>query len=144
MIPVGRACPVGFTSPAPPVWWWVSSRESEGPLQRRPRKIRRLLSVLALLGTACALPSGDSGLGGDPREGFTRKKVGEKHPHTVLVAVDRTTCIVSPEKYDETSPGDFVWCYWRSDGARPGDLDGFGVSQSRAGWRLTPSGTSSA
>lgn len=37
----------------------------------------------------------------------------DKQEHTVLVAVDRSTCQVTAEKWEKSEIGDVVWCYWR-------------------------------
>lgn len=49
----------------------------------------------------------------DLREGLSRKKVADKVEHTLLVAVDRSECQVSPERWKKIEIGDAVWCYWR-------------------------------
>ena len=45
-------------------------------------------------------------------QGFGPKAVQDKEPPTRLVARDRTSCVVSEKKYEETVLGASVWCTW--------------------------------
>jgi hypothetical protein len=46
------------------------------------------------------------------RTGLSSKKVNGKEEPNVLLAADRTRCIVSAEKFRETSIGESVLCGW--------------------------------
>jgi hypothetical protein len=45
-------------------------------------------------------------------DGFGPKIVEDKRPPTRLIARDRTSCVVSKNKYDATALGTTVWCTW--------------------------------
>lgn len=47
-----------------------------------------------------------------PKAGFRRKRVAGKSAPSDLVADDGTRCAVSAEKFEQTNPGDRVWCRW--------------------------------
>jgi hypothetical protein len=45
-----------------------------------------------------------------------RKLVTEKREKSVLVAFDRTVCMVDAKRYQEIQVRDAVWCNWQHDG----------------------------
>jgi hypothetical protein len=46
------------------------------------------------------------------RTGLSSKKVNGKEEPNVLLAADRTRCIVGADKFRETSIGESVMCAW--------------------------------
>ncbi len=85
-------------------------------MRRSPVHPRHLLVALALafLVSACAtLPFGGRK---DSRNGVGWKQVMEKIAPSYLIAVDRTECTVTAERFAEVAPGDNVFCVWRVQG----------------------------
>lgn len=71
------------------------------------------LSVLLLAGCATPFRHHDNRADGT---GPGRKLVVEKRERSVLVAFDRTVCMVDEKRYREVQVRDAVWCNWRRDG----------------------------
>lgn len=84
-------------------------------MHRRTRRVAGGIAVAALLGaTACVslpLPGRDAG---DSGETVGWKLVVEKREPNLLVAVDRTYCEVTRERFEETEEGERVFCHWRN------------------------------
>lgn len=77
------------------------------------KRLTLFLAALLLL-SGCSIPLARNNAAPNPVLG--RKMVAEKREPRELVAVDRTVCITSQEKYDRVHNGDRVWCVWRYDG----------------------------
>jgi hypothetical protein len=75
------------------------------------------LSVLLLAGCATPFRRHDNRADGT---GPGRKLVVEKREKSVLVAFDRTVCMVDAKRYREVQVRDAVWCNWRRDGGGDG------------------------
>jgi hypothetical protein len=87
-----------------------------------PRALIRAGVVLSLVLIACGPPHQRDPL--HPR-GPTLKVVDAKHPPVTLIAIDRSTCLVTRDRYREVRIGDAIYCHW-SDGrptAWPGGAD---------------------
>lgn len=80
------------------------------------RTLVALLLVSPLMGGCMMLP-GRAGRGGAVT-GLADKPVASKEPPTSLIAVDGTRCLVTEEKYRNTTVGQRVWCYWSQDGSQ--------------------------
>jgi hypothetical protein len=85
---------------------------------------RLLLLALAapLLGGCAALPGfpkrpadghGDVARQKGARAGFWRKPVAGHEAPTTLVALDGSRCMVTAKRFEETAPGEKVWCNWQ-------------------------------
>src|SRR5690606_1692345 len=76
------------------------------------RRLAGLACALMLIGTGsgCSFLRAP-GDGGRTETGW--KMVMEKVPPAYLVAVDRSECTVSAERYEKTREGDNVFCVWR-------------------------------
>lgn len=78
--------------------------------------LRRGLVLAAVLGLgACiALPMGGGrdATGSEGKVGW--KTVAEKREPNIVVAVDRSYCEVTRERFEETEEGERVLCHWRS------------------------------
>jgi hypothetical protein len=74
--------------------------------------------TLVVLATAILVACGPPYLSQDrePREP-TLKIVDAKRPPATLIAVDRSVCLVTAERYRNTRIGDAVFCQW--SGGRP-------------------------
>jgi hypothetical protein len=71
------------------------------------------LSLLLLAGCATPFRRHDRAADGI---GPARKLVVEKREKSMLVAFDRTVCMVDAKRYREVQVRDAVWCNWRHDG----------------------------
>lgn len=114
-------------------------------------------AALLLLAAGCAPLMGRGGRGGGA--GLADKPVASREAPSALIAVDGTRCLVTDEKFQNTVPGDRVWCFWTRDGdgaaatdvttgtstrARPADgtpLSGRGTAARRP--RATPAPSTS-
>lgn len=76
------------------------------------RRLVRLACALILIipASGCSFLRGP-GDGGRTETGW--KMVMQKVPPAYLVAVDRSECTVSAERYEKTREGDNVFCVWR-------------------------------
>jgi hypothetical protein len=95
----------------------------------------RIAPALLLVAAAC-LPHNSRrtrpvgpGMGGEPSlpdprgpagrlidtltSGAARKEVAGKEEPATLIAVDRTRCTVTPDRFRDVRTGEFVWCVWR-------------------------------
>ena len=79
----------------------------------RPSVLLPCLSLLLLAGCATPFRRHDNRADGT---GVGRKLVVEKREKSVLVAFDRTICMVDAKRYREVQVRDAVWCNWRNDG----------------------------
>jgi hypothetical protein len=79
----------------------------------RPSVLLPCLSVLLLAGCATPFRRHDNRADGT---GVARKLVVEKREKSMLVAFDRTVCMVDAKRYREVQVRDAVWCNWRHDG----------------------------
>jgi hypothetical protein len=86
----------------------------------RRRAVRGILwtvPVLALLLGGCI--NTPFGARSEPRrlqEGLFWKQVFDKSPPAYLIAVDRTVCTVSAERFNQVRVGQRVLCDWKSNG----------------------------
>jgi hypothetical protein len=78
------------------------------------RSLRPLVIIVPALLIACGPPYLRQDR--DPREP-TIKIVDAKRPPATLIAVDRSVCLVTAERYRNTRIGDAVFCQW--SGGRP-------------------------
>jgi hypothetical protein len=79
----------------------------------RPSALLPCLSLLLLAGCATPFRRHDNRADGT---GVGRKLVVEKREKSMLVAFDRTICMVDAKRYREVQVRDAVWCNWRHDG----------------------------
>jgi hypothetical protein len=78
----------------------------------RPSALLPCAAILLLAGCATPFRHRDY----DPSTGVDRKLVVEKREKSVLVAFDRTVCMVDEKRYQEVQVRDAVWCNWRREG----------------------------
>jgi hypothetical protein len=79
----------------------------------RPSVLLPCLSLLLLAGCATPFRRHDYDPDGT---GVGRKLVVEKREKSMLVAFDRTVCMVDAKRYREVQVRDAVWCNWQHDG----------------------------
>ena len=73
------------------------------------------LSILLLAGCGYG-PFGHRNSGREDGTGMHRKLVVEKRPASILVAFDRTVCMVDARRYRDVQLRQAVWCNWQTDG----------------------------
>jgi hypothetical protein len=71
-----------------------------------------LLMGLLLLTSCISLPVPGRGVQ-ESRETLSSKVVVEKREPNLLLAMDRTECVVPQARFERTRVGDRVFCHWR-------------------------------
>jgi hypothetical protein len=79
-----------------------------------PVKTWSCLLLIALAASACATGGRSRPLTEDGRTGLAMKTVASKVDPAYLVAMDRTTCTVSGERYRQVRVGQRVLCDWKA------------------------------
>jgi hypothetical protein len=70
-----------------------------------------LIACLALTFTGCYATNTQRGE--DQRRHATVKIVDAKSPPATLIAIDRSVCLVTVNRYRDTRIGDAVYCHWQ-------------------------------